>query len=118
MWNVRRRIDTKRLPAGRVVVRFDFRAVPAPRRGMRTWWLILQQPEIDLCLKDPGFDVDVVVSAEASAMARVWMGQVDFADAVRAGTVRVEGPRPLIQELPGWLLLSHYAGVDRSARTG
>ena len=118
MWNVRRRLDRRRLPDRRVVVRFDFRAVPAPHRGLRTWWLVLQKPEVDLCLKDPGFDVDLVVAAEASAMARVWMGQIEFADAVRAGTVRVEGPRALVQALPGWLLLSHYAHVERPTRTG
>jgi DNA-binding HxlR family transcriptional regulator len=115
MWNVRRRIDKERLPAHRVVVRFDFRALPPHYKGMRTWWLILDRPEIDLCLKDPGFDVDVVVSAEAATMARVWMGQVEVAQAVRAGAVRLEGAHPLVQALPGWLLLSHFAHVERPA---
>jgi len=114
MWNVRRRIDVSRLPDQRIVVRIDFRAGPTPYRGMRTWWLILQRPEIDVCPKDPGFDVDVFISAEAAALARIWMGQVEFGQAVRAGSVRLEGPRPLVQALPGWLLLSHFAHVERS----
>jgi DNA-binding HxlR family transcriptional regulator len=118
MWNVRRRLDRRRLPDRRVVVRFDFRAVPAAHRNMRTWWLVLERGDVDLCLKDPGFDVDLVVSAEAATMARIWMGQATLADAMRAGTVRVEGPRTLVQALPGWLLLSHYAHVERPARMG
>jgi hypothetical protein len=85
---------------------------------MRTWWLILERPEVDLCLKDPGFDVDVVVSAEAATMARIWMGQVDFAQALRAGTVRLEGPRPLLHALPGWRLPSPYAHVERPVHAG
>jgi DNA-binding HxlR family transcriptional regulator len=109
MWNVRRGVNVERLPAERIVLRFDFRALPAHYKGMRTWWLILQRPDVDLCLKDPGFDVDVVISAEAAAMARIWMGHLDFAQAVRSGAVRLEGSRPMIQALPGWLKLSHYA---------
>jgi DNA-binding HxlR family transcriptional regulator len=118
MWNVRRRMDRERLPARRIVVRFDFRAVPPHYKGVRTWWLILDKPEVDLCLKDPGFEVDVIVTAQAATMARIWMGQADFAQALRAGTVRLEGPRPLVQALPGWLLLSHYAHVARPATAG
>jgi len=118
MWNVRRRIDANRLPEQRVVVRFEFRALPAHYKGLRTWWLILEKPDVDLCLKDPGFEVDVVVSAEASAMARVWMGQLEFAQATRMGRVRVEGARPLVQALPAWLMRSHYAHVERPAHAG
>ncbi|HEU4370193.1 MAG TPA: helix-turn-helix domain-containing protein [Methylomirabilota bacterium] len=118
MWNVRRGIDLDRLPAGRTVVRFELRGVAARCKGMRTWWLVLQRPEVDLCLKDPGFDVDLVVVADVAAIARVWMGQLTLAQAVRAGGMRVEGSRPLIQALPGWLRLSHYAHVERPARAG
>lgn len=60
MWNVRRGIDLDRLPAGRTVVRFDLRGVAAHCRAMRTWWVVLQRPEVDLCLKDPGFEVSLV----------------------------------------------------------
>jgi DNA-binding HxlR family transcriptional regulator len=118
MWNVRRGLNVDRLPAERVVLRFDFRALPAHYKGMRTWWLITQRPDVDLCLKDPGFDVDVVVSAEATAMARIWTGHLDFAQAVRSGAVRLEGPRPLVQALPGWLKLSHFAHTAQPAHAG
>jgi hypothetical protein len=118
MWNVRRGINLERLPVDRVVVRFDFRGLSPRYKGMRTWWLILKSLEVDLCLKDHGFDVDVVVSAEVEAMARIWMGQVEFAQALRSGAVRLDGPRPLVQALPGWLRLSHYAHVARPAPAG
>jgi DNA-binding HxlR family transcriptional regulator len=118
MWNVRRRIALRRLPAKRVVVRFDFRAFPARCRGFRTCWLILERTGTDLCVKDPGFNVDLVVSADAAAMARVWTGALTFAQAVRSGGLRLEGPRELVQAFPSWLLLSHFAHVERPARAG
>jgi hypothetical protein len=115
MWNVRRRIDFPHLPPHRVVVRFDFRAFPSRCRSFRTSWLILERSGSDVCLKDPGHDVDLVVSADAGAMARVWTGALPFAQAVREGGLRVEGRRDLVRAFPTWLLLSHFAHVERPA---
>jgi hypothetical protein len=110
--------NLEQLPARRVVVRFDFRAFPARCRGFRTCWLILERTGTDVCLKDPGFDVDLVVNAHAAAIAQVWTGAITFAQAVRSGGLRLEGPRGLIRAFPTWLLLSHFAHVERPARTG
>ena len=116
MWSVRRRIDLPRLPPRRIVVRFDFRAFPARCRPFRTCWLLLERSGADVCLKDPGHEVDLVVAADASAIARVWAGAIGFDQAVREGGLRVEGPRDLVRAFPTWLLLSHFARVERPAR--
>ena len=83
MWNVRRRIDLARLPTRRVVVRFEFRKFPARCRGFQTCWLVLERAGTDVCLKDPGFDVDLVVTADAATFTRVWTGHATFAQAVQ-----------------------------------
>jgi DNA-binding HxlR family transcriptional regulator len=49
------------------------------------------------------------------AMARVWTGAVTFAQATRSGGLQVEGPRDLVRAFPTWLLLSHFAHVERPA---
>lgn len=118
MWNVRRRIDFKRLPNRRVVVRFDFRAFPARCRAFQTCWLLLERSGSEVCLKHPGFDVDLAISADAGALARVWTGAMSFEAAIRSGSVRLDGPRNLVRAFPSWLLLSHFAHVERPARIG
>ena len=117
MWDIQRRIAVERLPAERVVVRFDFRGFPPGYRGYRTLWLILERPEVDLCLKDPGFEADLVVVADLKTMAQVWLGDVSFSAALRSRAVIVEGPRKWAQGLPGCLLLSGFAGVERPPRS-
>ncbi|MDH3947141.1 MAG: helix-turn-helix transcriptional regulator, partial [Chromatiales bacterium] len=52
MWDIRRRIDTSTFPAERVVMSFMFRDMPASRRA---YWLIVDDGEVDLCIKFPGF---------------------------------------------------------------
>src|SRR2546426_1147267 len=111
--DVRRRLAVDRLPDRRIVVRFDFRGVPAGR-GPATSWLVASRQEIDVCLKDPGYGIDLVVAADLRAFTRVWLGDVSFDEAVRSRGVRLEGPRDLVRAFPGWLLLSHFAGVARS----
>jgi DNA-binding HxlR family transcriptional regulator len=112
LWNIRRRLAVDRLPDRRVVVRFDFRGVPAGR-GPATSWLVASRKEVDVCLKDPGYGTDLVVATDLRAFTRVWLGDVSFDQAVRARRIRVEGPRDLVRAFPGWLMLSHFAGVAR-----
>ena len=113
MWDMQRRVNLEVLPQRRVVVRFDFRGVPATLRCTRTWWLVLERQAVDLCLRDPGYLVDVVVSADLRTLTRVWMGDVRLAEAVRAGLIRLDGPPSLVRAFPTWLTLSAFAGVER-----
>jgi hypothetical protein len=113
MWDIHRRLNVDRLPERRVVVRFDFRGVPRASRCPTTWWLILQRPEVDLCLKDPGFEVDLIVHADAAALTRVWMGDVRLTDAMRQDLIRLDGLRIFRRAFPTWLALSSFAPVPR-----
>lgn len=116
MWNMRQRIALERLPAERVVVRFKFSGVPVTKRGPRMFWLLLERKQADLCIEDPGFEVDLYVDADLATMAKVWLGDIAFESAARAGGVRLTGPRELARKFPSWLMLSHFAGVPRPPR--
>jgi len=113
MWNMRRRIAREVLPPRRTVVELRFRGVPAEHRGYRVFWLVMTSADVDLCVKDPGFEVDVHVDARIDAMVHVWLGDTTWRAAVRDGSVRIAGSRELVKAFPTWLLLSHYAGVPR-----
>jgi DNA-binding HxlR family transcriptional regulator len=114
-WDMHRRLNVDRLPAQRVVMRFDLRRVPRHQPGRRTWWLVLTRPEVDLCLKDPGFEVDLTLDADLAALTRVWMGDMPLQDALRAELIRPDGPRDLVRAFPSWFGLSLFAGVERPA---
>jgi DNA-binding HxlR family transcriptional regulator len=114
-WDMHRRLNLDRLPAQRVVVRFDLRGVPRHQLGRKTWWLVLDRPEVDLCLKDPGYEVDVTVDADLATLTRVWMGDMPLQDALHGGLIRPDGPRRLVQAFPSWFGLSLFAGVERPA---
>ena len=116
MWNVRRRLATDRLPAERTLVRFDFFGLPPRYRKARIFWLILERPEVDLCLKDPGAEVDLYVSADLGTFACIWLGDATLPDAMRSKRVQLSGQRELVRKFPSWLLLNHFAGVERPGR--
>jgi DNA-binding HxlR family transcriptional regulator len=110
LWDMHRNVDHGALPPGRTVVGFRFPDA-APR--IRDWWLVLHGGEADVCDDDPGHPVDVLVTAELRRMVAVWMGDVPWRAALRAGDVRLEGPAELRRALPGWFTLSTFAAVPR-----
>jgi DNA-binding HxlR family transcriptional regulator len=113
MWILRRRIATDRLPARRVVAYFSFTGMPASYRGNRKFWLILERSGVDICVRDPGFEVDLYVDADLGAMVKVHLGDLAFAEALRTKQIRLSGMPALIRQFPSWLLLSAYAKVPR-----
>lgn len=113
MWNIRRRFPVERLPAQHVVVRFDYRGIPPGHRSPRTYWLELEPPDVDLCVSDPGFEVDLYVDADLSAMVKAWLGDLSLASVLRSKDVRITGPRALVESFQSWLPQSVYATVPR-----
>jgi DNA-binding HxlR family transcriptional regulator len=110
VWDMRRRVDRDAVPDRRVVVELRFRGVT---EGHTAWWLTVTRADVDVCLSDPGFGVDLVVDADLRTMIMVWMGDVTLAAALRAGAVAISGSPALARAFPGWLRLSVLAGVER-----
>lgn len=110
LWWMRARINRERLPPGRVVLQFDFRG---ERTG--TYWLVVDPSDVSLCLHHPGFDIDMLVTADIAAFYKVWLGRLSLADALRADLVQLDGPPALTRAFPGWLAFSPVAGVVHAA---
>lgn len=106
MWALRRMVRVDALPEQRVVVLFRFRRLPS-----RQFWLVLRCPDVDLCLFDPGFDVDVAVDAEVEALARVCLGHLGLLQAIKAGQVELRGPSHHRRALCRWLGVTHFAAT-------
>jgi DNA-binding HxlR family transcriptional regulator len=107
MWFLRRRVCTENLPEERVVVRFAFRGVK------HRFWLVLERPEVDLCFTDPGFDVDLDVTADLETLTRVYLGHVPLAAALRAHAVEVVGPSVYRRRFPSWIGITPFAQAAR-----
>jgi DNA-binding HxlR family transcriptional regulator len=113
LWAVRRRVDPSAFGEGRVVVQFEFTDQP---QAKRCWWLLNEAGNVDLCPKDPGFDVDVYVTTDLKTMADIWVGKLPLPHAAEAGRFEVTGSRALRQAFNTWLLLSPFAGKPSEAR--
>ena len=100
MWDMRRSVDSKVFPDRRIVVQFEYPDAP---EGARDWWLISENGEIDLCLNDPGYDVDIVIRCSLKTMTEIWTCQRRFNDAVKRRTVDVKGDSRLANRLQDWL---------------
>jgi DNA-binding HxlR family transcriptional regulator len=107
LWAWKTFVRRDRLPGRRVVVRFAL--VDRPRD---CFWLLLARDEVEVCVRPPGLDQDLVVTTDCDTLMQVHMGRLDAREAQRSGTWRVEGPADLVAAFPTWGGLSHFAGVE------
>ena len=111
MWGLRRRTDVDALPESRVVVRFEFAGLPARCSKFRIMWLLLQRSGVDVCARDPGFEVDLIFRGRIADFVAVYLGHGLWRDLAGRALV-IEGNRDLARHLPVWLKLDKVAGRD------
>jgi DNA-binding HxlR family transcriptional regulator len=107
MWWLRGDVQRDRLPQARVVVQYDFRA---GKRGY--FWLVLTAADVTLCLTDPGYEVEVLVTADVAVLYKLWWGRISYEQALRDYGVTVEGQPHLVQAYPGWFSWGAAAGMN------
>ena len=107
MWDMRRRVNWDAVPDNRVTVQFSISGSRHPH-----YWLVLDRGGADVCLQDPGYDVDLHVESDTRSLHLWWMGRLPYANGVRQGLIRLEGPRQLVRDFPSWLACSTFARIE------
>lgn len=113
MWSMHREFNLAGLPAPRVVLKID---LVDGGRGNSHFWLILERngglPE--LCVQDPGHELDAILTIDVVTLAKVYSGDIAFEQARIGGRLRVQGPAALTRSMPNWFARSLFAGTARN----
>lgn len=107
LW-ISRHMNLDALPPDRVVIEFELQSVRRPH-----YWLVLQPAEASLCLRHPGFEPNLRVSADVAALYEIYLGRRSLEDAVRDDLVRLDGLPALVRQLPRWFAWSTFAAASR-----
>lgn len=107
MWEIRRAALNAGRPAERRrVVRFQLDGVPAAKR---LYWLVFEHDDVDICVRDPGHEVDLWIAAHLRTLVEVWLGHRTLAGTLEDGSLRLDGDRAEQDAFREWFALSHFA---------
>lgn len=107
MWDFHRSLDTSELPDGETVFCVTF----SDLKSHHKWWMIANENVVDLCMDDPGKDVDLYVATTLPVLAEVWMGDTSISAATRNQDVMLTGASHLLRSTSQWFPKSRYANV-------
>jgi len=108
---LQRSLKTENLPGNQSIIRFRFTDL----EKLNNWWLIVKGCNVDICLKDPGYDVDVYFTTDLRTMINCWMGDETYKSAISDKRLTLVGPSALTRNVQYWISDSIFAGIP-SAR--
>jgi DNA-binding HxlR family transcriptional regulator len=114
LWSMCHALRRDRLPARRVVIRFDFTGRPRRER----YWLLIERGETEICKTSPGLDEDVCITADAEAFIKWHAGQLTWAEASRGGRIHLAGILSLVRAFPTWNARSMFAHIRPASQDG
>jgi DNA-binding HxlR family transcriptional regulator len=112
IWAMERSVRPQAFGIGRTLVKVEFTDQPEKRRN---WWFMNRDGTCELCLEDPGFEVDLYLTVTLRDMIRIWRGDLPLPRALEEGRLEAHGTAQIRAALERWLGVSTLAHV-RSER--
>ena len=108
MWNMRRKVNAAVFPRERrSVIQFIYPELP---ENVRNYWIISRPGfPVDMCMIEPGHDVDLYVTADLRAMTSAWMGLSTLQQEISRGKIELVGNEELINSIGDWMVRSRFA---------
>ena len=107
MADIQRRIDPSKLPGGRTVLKFNYTDLD----NFAEWWVKISGRNVEVCLDDPGDEVDVYFTTNLRTMTEVWMGDLSLRKAQVDGRLKIVGASTLLRNISSWFPLYLYADI-------
>lgn len=109
MLYLERSIDRDKIKGQETVIKFRFTDLIE----QRDWWLMIKPEAAEVCLKDPGRDIDVFFNCTVRTLSEIWMGDRTYRDAIKAGDLIMDGDPALTRNVSGWLRPGMFAESPR-----
>lgn len=107
MLYLQRSIKTDMLPGNASVIQFKFTDL----EKLNNWWLLVKGCDVDICLEDPGKDVDVYLTTDLRTMISCWMGDETYKKAISEKRLKLVGPSVLTRNIQSWISDSLFYGI-------
>jgi DNA-binding HxlR family transcriptional regulator len=107
MWDIHRFIRTDFVPRRQAVIYVEF----SDLSRMKKWWLVIGKGVVDVCLDDPGHDIDLSIHADLRTLTEIFMGDLPLRIARSSGRITLVGDSELIKTMPKWLGLMPFAHI-------
>lgn len=111
MLYLKRSVVPEKLIGSETVIRFHFTDI----ERYPDWWLVARRDEVDLCVNDPGKEVDVWFTSSVKTLAGIWMGEGTYRQAVRNGALKLVGNPLLTRNVTEWMSNSLFAGLPAAS---
>ncbi len=114
IWSLERSVKADAFGSERSVVQLNFIDQPS---GKDAWWFVNENSACELCLHDPGFDIDLHLSCSLSDMIYIVRGDLPVSRAIADDRLEVHGAAAARRKLSAWLNLSPLAAVKPKSRS-
>jgi DNA-binding HxlR family transcriptional regulator len=108
MWGLELAVKPDAFGARRCVVKLTFTDQPEDRRH---WWFINEDGRAELCVQEPGFEVDLYLVTTLPDMIYVYRGDLPLARVLEQGRLEAHGAAWARRALLRWLARSSFADV-------
>lgn len=104
-----RSIVPEKLVGNETVIRFKFTDL----EPLTYWWIVVRGDSVDVCVQDPGKEIDVYFTTDLRTMSEVWMGDRTYKSAISSNDLKIVGPTALTRNVTAWMSNSMFAGAAR-----
>ena len=111
MLYLKRSINADKLIGKETVIRFTFTDIDT----YPEWWLVVTGEDLDLCVKNPGNDVDVYFTSTVKTMVDIWMGDNAYKKAIRDGDLKIVGEKTLTRNVTAWMSNSIFTDLPSAS---
>jgi DNA-binding HxlR family transcriptional regulator len=113
MWSVRQSAQPHPGLPNPFVVNFY---LPDQAKAHQNSWLVFKGDEVELCIIDHGFDVDVQVEAITADLTKVFMGWSGLAEAIQQRKLILRGPKRYTNIFDQWFTRSRLANIEKQPK--
>ncbi len=104
LWATVKLVDVEALPTGTTTVRVRLSDQPD-----QNYWMMLRRPQPELCTRSVGLVEDLLCDTDSSTLVDLHLRRLTYAQAVRAGRLRIEGAPALQRRFAHWFRASPFA---------
>ncbi len=85
-------------------------------KNRQSCWLLFEDDDVELCIIDHDFEVDVQIEATAKNLVKVYLGWEKFSSAIAKANVILRGPKQYTSLIQKWFGLSRLADIKKQPK--